>query len=111
MQSPTPRLRATVLALVTAATLLASGCAQRTYIAGPPPVPPPIVQEADQNGYRFGFDSGLRDFNRGYGYHPRADRAFHDAPGYDPRFGPFGVYQANFRNAYMRGYNHAFNRG
>ncbi|MEO6802098.1 MAG: hypothetical protein ABI197_02500 [Granulicella sp.] len=102
--------KSALLTLAAAATLFVTGCADRVYVAGPPPGPPPLVEQADHDGFRIGFDNGTRDAGRGFGYHPRSDRAYHDTPGYDPRFGPFRPYQNNFRNAYLRGYNQAFNR-
>lgn len=53
-------------------------------------------------------DDGARDSYNGLGYRPKHDRSFHETPGYDPRFGPFGAYQSYFRNAYLRGYDRGF---
>jgi hypothetical protein len=106
-------LRAAAIALAASAALFTAGCAERTYVAVPPPPPPgpsPLVEQAEHNGFRIGMEDGSRDLANGFGYHPRRDRAFHETPGYDPRFGPLGAYQGYFRNAYMRGYNQAFNR-
>ncbi len=94
-----------------------AGCSHHTYYVAPPPPPPPpqayrevppLVQLAQQNGYRAGLDEGARDaYQRGY--HPRNDRAFHDTPGYDPRLGPFPPYRDAFREAFLRGYDRNFN--
>jgi hypothetical protein len=97
--------------LLSAAVLFSTGCAQRTYYAAPPPPPPgpsPLVESAEHNGFRAGMDNGARDAYNGFGYHPKRDRSFHDTPGYDPRFGPYGPYQSYFRNAYLRGYDKGF---
>jgi len=99
---------------LSAAILFSSGCAQRTYYAAPPPPPPtqapPLVGEAEHNGFRAGVDDGARDAVNGFGYHPKHDRNFHDTPGYDPRLGPYGPYQSYFRSAYLRGYDKGFYR-
>ncbi|MBS1799453.1 MAG: hypothetical protein JSS95_06460 [Acidobacteria bacterium] len=71
---------------------------------------PPLVQQAESNGFRIGMDDGARDAYNGFGYRANHDRAFHETPGYDPRFGPFGAYQSYFRNAYLRGYDRGFYR-
>jgi hypothetical protein len=97
------------------AALMFTGCAQPAYYPPPPPppvavAPPPIVQMADANGFHAGMEDGLRDLNRGFGYRPQGDRRFHDAPGWDPNFGPRRVYVDNFRRAYLRGYDKAFYR-
>jgi len=57
-----------------------------------------------------GSENGSRDAYRGFGYQPKRDPAFHNAPGYDPSLGPYGPYRDAFRNAYLRGYNQGFNR-
>ncbi len=103
------------VALLSAAIVAMTGCAQRTYYAPPPPPPPqqfvpPLTQEAERNGFRMGLDAGSRDAYSGLGYRPKRDRAFHDTPGYDPRLGPFGPYQSYFRGAYLRGYDKGFYR-
>jgi hypothetical protein len=100
---------------VSAAVLLSIGCAQRTYYAPPPPPPPPqavppLVGEAEHNGFRAGVDDGTRDAFNGFGYHPKHDRNFQETPGYDPRLGPYGPYQSYFRSAYLRGYDRGFYR-
>ncbi|NYF80581.1 hypothetical protein [Granulicella arctica] len=101
-----------MLPLAAAAVLLTAGCAERTYVAAPPPPPPqgppPLVEQADHNGFQAGSADGARDSYNGVGYHPKSDRKFHDAPGYDPRFGPFEAYRDYFRNAYLRGYYRGF---
>ena|SRR5580765_1210484 len=98
-----------------AAVLFTTGCSQQRYYAAPPPPPPaafenPLVDQARHNGFRMGEENGARDAYNGWGYHPNHDRAFHDTPGYDPRFGPFSAYQGYFRDAYLRGYDRGFNR-
>jgi hypothetical protein len=101
------------LPLIAAACLLTTGCAPRTY-AGPPPPPPPyggpsaLIQSAEHQGFRAGVDDGARDAYNGRGYHPKRTRSFHDTPGYNPSFGPYGPYRNHFRNAYLRGYNQGF---
>ena len=93
--------------------VLLAGCAQRTYYAPPPSfvqTAPPLVQQAESNGFRFGMDDGARDAYNGFGYRAKHDRAFHETPGYDPRFGPFDAYRNYFRSAYLRGYDRGFYR-
>ena len=99
--------------LLVAIALLSTGCAQRTYYAAPPPPPPQasaLIDSAEHNGFRAGMEDGARDSYNGFGYHPKHDRKFHDTPGYDPQFGPFGPYQSYFRSAYLRGYDKGFYR-
>lgn len=102
--------------VLTAAILTTAGCSQRRYYAPPPPPPPPVqvvpplVQEAEHNGFRMGMDAGSRDGYNGSGYHPKRDGAFRSTPGYDPRLGPVGPYQNAFRNAFLRGYDKGFYR-
>ncbi len=109
-----PRLFALLLA---APVLFVAGCAQqRPYAYAPAPPPPPyavspLIERATHEGFRIGATNGARDSYRGYGYQPRRDRAFHDAPGYDPGLGPYGPYRDAFRNAYLRGYDQGFRRG
>ena len=98
--------------LVTAACLLTAGCAPHPYYASSPaPVSaPPLIVRADHEGFRAGSEDGARDRVNGFGYHPRHDRRYRDAPGYDPAMGPFGPYRDAFRNAYLRGYEQGFRR-
>ena len=103
------------LPLIAAVCLLTAGCASRTYVVGPPPPPPyggpsALVQSAEHQGFRAGLDDGSRDAYDHRGYHPKRSRAFHDAPGYNPSFGPYGPYRSYFRNAYLRGYDQGFHR-
>jgi len=110
-----PRIFAVLLAVP---LLFAAGCAQRTtYAYAPPPPPPPppysappLIERATHEGFRIGSENGARDAYRGFGYQPRHDRAFHDTPGYDPAFGPYGPYRDAFRDAYLRGYDQGFRR-
>jgi hypothetical protein len=105
------KIQVLLLPFTAAAALMLSGCAPHYYPPPPPPGgPPPLVQMADQNGFESGLRDGARDVNQGTGYHPQADRKFHEAPGYDPTFGPRPVYVRNFRAAYLRGYDKAFYR-
>ncbi|RZU43359.1 hypothetical protein [Edaphobacter modestus] len=98
--------------------LFSAGCAsphRYAYMPPPPPQPPyssvpPLIEQASREGFRIGSDAGLRDAYRGAGYQPRRDRAFHDTPGYDPAFGPYGPYRDAFRNAYLQGYDRGFYR-
>lgn len=96
-----------------AAALLLTGCAQPRYYGPPPPPayggPSMLVQRAEHEGFQAGAEDGARDLNHGFGYHPRRDRRFHNAPGYDPALGPFGPYRDAFRGAYLRGYDIGFN--
>ena len=99
------------------ALLATTGCASHHYYAYAPPPPPvyaqqrpPLIQVAEQNGFRAGSNAGARDAVRGYGYHAKRDRDFHDAPGYDPTLGPFDAYRHAFRDAYLRGYDAGFRR-
>lgn len=103
------------LPLIAAACLLTAGCAHRTYVGPPPPPPPypgpsPLIQSAEHRGFRAGVDDGARDAYNHLGYHPKRTRNFHDTPGYNPSFGPFGPYRSTFRDAYLRGYNQGFYR-
>ena len=101
------------LPVIAAVCLFTAGCASRTYV-GPPPPPPPyggpsaLMQRADQHGFRAGMNDGSRDAYNRTGYHPKRDRKFHDTPGYNPSFGPFGPYRNQFRSAYLRGYDQGF---
>jgi hypothetical protein len=96
------------------ASLLLTGCAQHPYYAAPPPAAyagaPPLIARADHEGFRSGLEDGARDAYNGFGHHPQRDRKFHDTPGYDPGFGPYGPYGDAFRQAYLRGYDQAFYR-
>ena len=110
------RLRSLFVAASACVTFGVCGCAHRTYYVAPSPPPPqayrevpPLIQLAEQNGYRAGQDEGARDAYQS-GYHPRDDRAFHDTPGYDPRLGPYPPYRDAFRSAFLRGYDRNFNR-
>jgi hypothetical protein len=101
------------LPLVAAACLITTGCGPHPYYAPGPPPPysaPPLIERADRQGFRAGSEDGARDAYNGYGHHPQRDRKFHDTPGYDPAFGPFGPYRNAFRNAYIKGYDQAFYR-
>lgn len=103
------------LPLIAVACLLTTGCGHPTYVGPPPPPPPypgpsPLIQSAEQQGFRAGVADGSRDAYNRMGYHPKRTRAFHDTPGYNPSFGPFGPYRSHFRDAYMRGYNQGFYR-
>lgn len=102
-----------VLPLIAAACLLATGCATHRYAGPPPPYggAPALIQSAEQQGFRAGADDGARDAYHRLGYHPKRDRKFHDTPGYNPSFGPYGPYRNHFRNAYLRGYDQGFHRG
>ena len=71
---------------------------------------PPLVQLADRNGFRAGFDDGNRDLYYRAGYDPRRNPAYRDAPGYDYHLGPIPPYVDAFRIAYLRGYDKAFYR-
>jgi hypothetical protein len=105
--------RRLIPALLLSTVLFSAGCSQRSYYVAPPPPPPGpsmLVDQAQQNGFRAGMESGQRDAYNGFGYRPRHDRAFHDTPGYYPQFGPHGMYQSYFRDAFMRGYDKGFYR-
>jgi hypothetical protein len=69
-----------------------------------------LIARADHEGFRAGSEDGARDRVNGFGYHPRNDRRYHDAPGYDPSMGPFGPYRDAFHNDYLRGYDQGFRR-
>jgi len=114
------KTRSTLLFACTGAAALfaLAGCASHpNYYAPPPPPPPPayaqrppLIELADQNGFRTGADECARDAYRGSGYHPEHDRGFRDTPGYDPSLGPFGPYRHAFRDAFLRGYDVGFHR-
>jgi hypothetical protein len=97
-----------------AAALALSGCSHPKYYAAPPPPAyapgPSEIDLGGRNGYNMGAQDGARDAGFGYAYAPRRTRAYHDAPGYDPRLGPIGPYVNAFRNAYLQGYDHGFYR-
>ena len=103
-----------LLPAVAAATIFVAGCSHPAPYYPPPPPPPPgaavppLVQMAEQNGFREGVDHGARDSATGRGYQPRRERVFRDAPGYDPNYGPRGPYVQYFRSAYLRGYDKGF---
>jgi hypothetical protein len=92
--------------------LLATGCAQRVYVAAPPPAPlfSPLLQEADRRGFHAGHEDGVRDAVNGLGYHPKRDRKYAETPGYEAGMGPYPTYRDTFRSAYLRGYADGFNR-
>ena len=105
---------ASAAAMLCAAFALA-GCNNEHASAPLPPPPPsyagqvpPIVQLAQRNGYRAGFDDGGRDAYYNAGYTPRRDEKYRDSPGYDYRLGPIPVYVDAYRNAYLRGYDKGF---
>jgi|SRR5271170_2925913 len=98
---------------VVAACLLISGCASHPYYAPGPAAyagAPPLIERADHKGFRAGSEDGARDAYNGLGHHPQRDRNFHDTPGYDPAFGPYGPYRDAFRSAYIHGYDQAYYR-
>lgn len=99
------------------ACLLTVGCASHPnyYVAAPPPPPaaygvPPLVERAQQEGFRIGSQEGARDAYNGSGHHPQHSRAFHDTPGYDPAMGPYGAYRDAFRNSFVQGYDRSYYR-
>jgi hypothetical protein len=97
------------------ATLLVTGCGPRTYYGPPPPPPPgyavpPLIAQAERDGFRMGNEDGARDAYQGRGYHPRGDRNFKVTPGYDPAMGPYPPYRDRFRNSYLRGYDRGYYR-
>jgi hypothetical protein len=102
--------------VVAAACLFTAGCASHTYYAAYAPTPPPaygtppLIVQAEHQGFRAGTEDGARDAYNGYGHHPQHDRKFHDTPGYDPGLGPYGPYRDAFRKAYLRGYDQSFYR-
>jgi hypothetical protein len=107
--------RLAALPLLAAFTLFSAGCAQHPYYAAvPPPAAyqsaPPLIERADHEGFRSGQQDGARDLYNGFGYHPKHARAYHDTPGYDPAFGPYGPYRDAFRSSYLRGYDQSFYR-
>jgi hypothetical protein len=99
--------------------IFAVGCSSPRHYAyvAPPPLPPlaygavsPLVERATHEGFRMGSDAGVRDAYRGAHYQPKRYPAFHDTPGYDPAFGPYGPYRDTFRNAFLQGYDRGFYR-
>jgi hypothetical protein len=107
-------LKKIVLPAALIATLLVTGCAAHNYnYVAPPPPPgyavPPLIQQADNEGFRMGSSDGARDAYNGRGYHPKGDRKFKETPGYNPQLGPYQPYRDNFREAYLRGYNRGYN--
>lgn len=109
------RSRVLAFGFASAATLLTAGCAHRTYYgyAPPPPPPyagqPPLIQAAERNGFQTDRADGANDSFSGRRFRAERTRAFHDAPGYDPNFGPFPPYRDAFRQAYVRGYQQGYN--
>lgn len=107
---------ATTASLALAAIVALTGCAsQPRYVAVAPPPPPaygpsPIIQVAEQNGFRDGQHDGARDLVQRAAYRPQYDRRYATTPGYDGRLGPYPVYRDTYRNAYLRGYNSGFRR-
>lgn len=105
-------------ALLLTGLVLTVGCGHPTYYANTPPPPPPpewhgpgpLVEMAETNGHRGGFEDGRRDLIQGRAYAPTRDAKYRRTPGYDPAVGPFGAYQQYYRNAYLRGYYDGFNR-
>ncbi len=95
-----------------AATLFITGCAHPYYPPPPQSAPgysvPPLVARAQREGFRSGNEDGALDAYDHRGYHPRRDRKYHDAPGYDPALGAFPPYRDAFRNAYLSGYDQGF---
>lgn len=105
------------LLLVPAAALLFSlaGCADHVYQVDhpfPPPTlgPSALLQLADGNGYRAGFEDGRRDAYYNTTYRARRNPIYAQAPGYDDRLGPPEPYVNGFRLAYLRGYDQGFHR-
>jgi len=106
-------MKATRFILIAASSLAlfaGMGCAHN-YGPPPPPPGPPLIQEADHNGFEMGRADGAAAVDHGFAYAPRRTPAYRDTPGYDPRFGPFGPYQNAYRNAYLRGYDRGYHRG
>jgi hypothetical protein len=109
-------MRRLTLPLLGVSVLALAGCSHPTYyVAQPPPPPPPgyrqappLVQVAEQNGFRAGQANGSSDAYTGRGYRPQRDHAFHATPGYDANLGPFPPYRQAFRDAYLRGYDQGF---
>jgi len=103
-----------LLAPATLALSLLAGCSHPTYYAPPPvayaPEIPPLVQLADSNGSRAGYDDGSRDAYYHANYAPRRTHAFRDAPGYDYRLGPIQPYVDAFRASYLRAYDRGYYR-
>ncbi len=92
-----------------------AGCGHPQYAYAPPPPPPAewngpraLIDLAEANGHRDGFDDGRRDAAQGRRYAPQHDGKFRGTPGYDPSVGPFGAYQQYYRNAYTRAYYRGF---
>ena len=109
--------RLSALPLAALACLFTAGCASHPayYVAAPPPPPPgyavpPMVAQAQREGFRMGSSDGARDAYNGVGHHPKHARAFHDTPGYDPAMGPYNVYRDTFRQSFIQGYDQAYYR-
>ena len=104
------------LPAVVFATLLVTGCASHSYAGPPPPPPPPgyavppLIEQAQREGFRMGTEDGARDAYNGRGYHPKSDRKFKETPGYEPALGPYSPYRDHFQEAYLRGYYKGYNR-
>jgi len=104
-----------VLPTVVFATLLVTGCASHSYVGAPPPPPPgyaapPLIEQAQREGFRMGSEDGARDAYNGRGYRPKSDRKFKETPGYSPELGPYRPYHDSFQEAYLRGYYKGYNR-
>ncbi|HET6841043.1 MAG TPA: hypothetical protein VFK06_05055 [Candidatus Angelobacter sp.] len=67
---------------------------------------------ARDNGFRDGFNHGLRDRETGHSFRPTHDGDFRHADrGYDPRFGFINNYRQVYRDAYLNGYERGYNGG
>jgi hypothetical protein len=105
-------------AAIALGAVMMTGCSHPDYYPPPPPPAPlvysnqvpPLVQIADRNGFQAGYNDGSRDAYYHAAHRPRRQRAFKDAPGYDPQLGPFPPYVDAFRAAYLRGYDKGYFR-
>ncbi len=106
------RSRLLLPAMIAAAISLA-GCSHPILPYSPPPPPsnapvPPLVEMAENNGFKAGMEDGAHDARAMASYAPRSNTRFRKAPGYDPDYGPHGPYVQYFRGAYLRGYEKGF---
>lgn len=100
-----------VLASLALITVTTPACAQTVYGGRGYGYGTDVRRVAYDNGYRRGFDNGVRDARSGRNANFRNDGAYRDADwGYDRRFGSRGQYRQVFRDGYESGYREGYSR-